>query len=65
MAHYALLCPPLPGHINPMAVLARELTARGHRVTFLGFPDMGPRLPPDLAFQPFAQSDQPPGSLDG
>jgi MGT family glycosyltransferase len=46
-----------------MAVLARELEGRGHRVTFLGFPDMAPRLPAGLAFQPFAERDQPLGSL--
>jgi MGT family glycosyltransferase len=47
-----------------MAALARELIGRGHRVTFLGFPDLRPRLPADLDFQPFAEGDQPPGSLD-
>lgn len=46
-----------------MAVLARELESRGQRVTFLGFPDMAPRLPDGLAFQPFAEREQPPGSL--
>ena len=47
-----------------MSVLARELTGRGHRVTFLGFPDMRPRLPPDLDFEVFGSSDQPLGSLE-
>ncbi len=47
-----------------MSVLARELIGRGHRVTFLGFPDMRPRLAGDLDFQPFGERDQPPGSLD-
>ena len=47
-----------------MAVLARTLERRGHRTTFLGFPDMAPRLPPGLSFRPFAEQDQPPGSLD-
>lgn len=63
MAHYAILCPPLPGHINPMAALARELMRRGHRITFLGFPDMAGRVSPDLAFQPFGEADWPQGSL--
>lgn len=63
MAHFGLLCPPLPGHINPMAVLARELQGRGHRVTFLGFPDMCAGLPADLAFRPFGGGDWPEGSL--
>jgi MGT family glycosyltransferase len=63
VAHFAFACPPLPGHINPMAALARELAGRGHRITFVGFPDMGPRLPADLAFVGFGEGDCPPGSL--
>ena len=64
MAHFGILCPPLPGHINPMAVLARELAQRGHRVAFFGFPDMQPRLPADLSFHAFGESDWPKGSLE-
>src|SRR4051794_26833365 len=33
MANLGLVCPPLPGHLHPMAVLGRELQARGHKVT--------------------------------
>jgi zeaxanthin glucosyltransferase len=29
------ICPNLPGHLNPMTALARELQARGHDVLFL------------------------------
>jgi zeaxanthin glucosyltransferase len=29
------ICPNLPGHINPMSALARQLQARGHEVVFL------------------------------
>jgi MGT family glycosyltransferase len=47
-----------------MAVLGRELMGRGHRVTFFGFPDMAPRLPPGLAFQAVGERDQPLGSLE-
>ena len=47
-----------------MAVLGRELMGRGHRVTFFGFPDMAPRLPPRLAFQAVGENDQPLGSLE-
>lgn len=63
MGHFGFLCPPLPGHINPMTVLARALVERGHKVTFLGFPDMAAMLPHDFAFLPFGAADQPPGSL--
>jgi MGT family glycosyltransferase len=33
MSHYGLLCPPTPGHINPMTALGRTLRGRGHTVT--------------------------------
>ena len=29
------ICPNLPGHINPMTALARQLQARNHEVVFL------------------------------
>ena len=64
MAHFGVLCPPLPGHINPMSVLAKALAARGHQVTFLGFPDMRDKLPQGLAFRSFGEGDRPLGSLD-
>lgn len=64
MAHFAILCPPLPGHINPMTVLARELEARGHRLTFLGFPDMKQRIAEGLGFAPFGGDEWPEGSLE-
>jgi MGT family glycosyltransferase len=63
MAHFAICCPPLPGHINPMTVLARELVERGHRATFLGFPDMRARLAEDLEFVSFGEAGRPLGSL--
>lgn len=33
---------PLAGHINPMIALARKLQSRGHEITFIGIPDVGP-----------------------
>jgi len=29
------ICPPVPGHFNPMTALARQLQARNHDVVFL------------------------------
>jgi MGT family glycosyltransferase len=37
--HYAFLCPPLTGHVKPLAALARELETRGHRATFVHHED--------------------------
>jgi zeaxanthin glucosyltransferase len=39
MAHFAVLAPPLTGHFKPLAALARELSARGHRATFVHLPE--------------------------
>jgi UDP:flavonoid glycosyltransferase YjiC (YdhE family) len=47
-----------------MVVLARELTSRGHSVTFIGFPDMRAQLPCDLHFASFGDRSQPLGSLE-
>lgn len=41
--HVALVCPDLPGHLNPMATLGRELAARGHRVSLVGSPRARPK----------------------
>lgn len=38
MANLALVCPPLPGHLNPMLTLGRALKKRGHRVTVFNIP---------------------------
>jgi len=38
MAKLALVCPPLPGHLNPIAVLGRVLRSRGHSVSVFQIP---------------------------
>lgn len=42
MAHFAILAPPLTGHVKPLAALASELARRGHRATFVHHRDAGP-----------------------
>ncbi|BAZ45505.1 glycosyltransferase, MGT family protein [Chondrocystis sp. NIES-4102] len=42
MKHFGILCPPSPGHLNPMASLGYELQRRGHRVTLIGLLDTQP-----------------------
>ena len=34
MGHVGIICPNVPGHLNPMAALADAIRTRGHRVTF-------------------------------
>jgi MGT family glycosyltransferase len=46
-----------------MTVLARELMKRGHRVTFMGFPDMRAKLAEELSFIAFGEADWPLDSL--
>ena len=44
MAKLALVCPPLPGHLNPMAVLGRSLQSRGHCVSVFQIPELEPSV---------------------
>lgn len=63
--HFAVLAPPLAGHLNPLAVLARELGRRGHRLTYLHMPDAGRLVPPGaMAFEPVGADSYPTGALD-
>lgn len=64
MTHFGIICPPVSGHLNPMAALGRELQQRGHRVTFFQMPDVEAKvLAEGLEFCPIGQSDHPVGSL--
>ena len=38
--HIALICPQLPGHLNPMTTLGQALVKQGHRVSIAGFPEL-------------------------
>ena len=63
MTHFGVLCPPVPGHLNPMTSLGRELQRRGHRVTFLAILDVEAKvLSEGLNFYPIGQSNAPLGS---
>lgn len=53
--HVALVCPAVPGHLNPMTTLGAELARRGHRVTLFSTPgaaDKAARC--GLGFRPIA-----------
>ncbi|MBP0449334.1 glycosyltransferase family 1 protein [Kitasatospora sp. RG8] len=48
MSRFLLVVPPLTGHVNPVAGIARELTARGHEVAWTGTESvLRPLLGPD------------------
>jgi UDP:flavonoid glycosyltransferase YjiC (YdhE family) len=38
MAIIGTICPNIPGHLNPLTTLCRELQRRGHRVIFYQLP---------------------------
>ncbi|MEP9350360.1 glycosyltransferase [Xanthobacter sp. KR7-225] len=64
MTHFAVVAPPLPGHYNPLLVLARALGRRGHRVTFLHMADAGRLVAGKGAdFHAVGQGTYPAGAL--
>jgi MGT family glycosyltransferase len=44
MAHFGVLSYKGSGHLNPLMALSRQLTARGHRVTFFLHPELEQRI---------------------
>ncbi|QRG05706.1 glycosyltransferase family 1 protein [Xanthobacter dioxanivorans] len=65
MTHFAVVAPPLPGHYNPLLVLARELAARGHRVTFVHMADAARLVAGKGAeFAAVGAADHPAGALN-
>ncbi|MBW4604652.1 MAG: glycosyltransferase [Calothrix sp. FI2-JRJ7] len=64
MTHFGVICPPYPGHLNPLAALARELQSRGHYVTFLQIPDLELKVQLEgVNFYPIGQNIYRPGSI--
>ncbi len=65
MAHFAFVCVPTTGHINPLVATAKELVARGHSATFFHHPDLEPVIRgAGVAFHPIGSAFGGPGSLD-
>jgi zeaxanthin glucosyltransferase len=64
MAHFGIICPPYPGHLNPLSALGRELQNRGHQVTVLQVSDLESKIRSEgLGFCPIGQATYQPGSL--
>jgi zeaxanthin glucosyltransferase len=56
---------PIVGHLNPMTTLARRLQSRGHKVVFIGVPDVEPfARTAGLNFVPFCENEYPAGSIE-
>ncbi len=64
MTHFGIICPPYPGHLNPLSALGRELQSRGHRVTFLQIPDLEVKVRSEgLNFYPIGEASYQPGTM--
>jgi zeaxanthin glucosyltransferase len=56
---------PVPGHLNPMSVLARKLQSRNHEVVLICLPDTEPFVrAAGLSFLPCCENEFPIGSVD-
>lgn len=65
MAHFAIICPPISGHLDPLAAVGRALVKRGHRVTVFHVRDLEPKVRAhQLDFIPLGNADFPPGTLN-
>lgn len=63
MTHFGIICPPGPGHLNPMTALGRELKRRGHKVTIFGIVDAKSYAEAaSLEFWALAESEYPLGT---
>jgi zeaxanthin glucosyltransferase len=64
MSRFGIICPPITGHVNPLAALGRVLTGRGHRVTFFHIADLEPKVrAEELEFVALESNRFPPGRL--
>jgi zeaxanthin glucosyltransferase len=63
--HFAVLCPSLSGHLNPMMALCRELERRGHRITFYQLAHCRPKVEgAGFACRVFAEQDLSPQAIE-
>jgi len=64
MAHFAVVAPAFYSHFNTLSVLALELVARGHRVTFMHRPDAAAYVrDARIGFHAIGAASHPEGSL--
>ncbi|MDQ2777712.1 MAG: glycosyltransferase [Acidobacteriota bacterium] len=64
MAHFGIICPPVSGHLDPLAAVGRVLSRRGHRVTVFQVRDLEAKVRSHtLDFISLGDSDFPCGTL--
>lgn len=65
MAHFAIICPPVSGHLDPLAAVGRALLRSRHRVTVFHVRDLEPKVRSHgLEFVPLGNDDFPAGTLN-
>ena len=61
----AFVSVPVPGHLNPMSILARKLQSRNHEIVFMCLPDTEPLVrAAGLPFLPCCENEFPIGSVN-
>ncbi|MDQ2948797.1 MAG: glycosyl transferase family 1 [Acidobacteriota bacterium] len=64
MAHFGIICPPVSGHLDPLAAVGRALLRRGHRVTVFQVRDLEAKVRSHtLEFASVGDDDFPGGTL--
>ena len=64
MKHFGIITPPVPGHVHPMAALARELMRRGHRATWFHVQDLRKKVESEgIPFHAVGLDEYPEGYL--
>ena len=64
MPHFGVICPPITGHVNPLAAVGRALVRRGHQVTLFHVQDMETKARSEgLQFAALGHQDYPLGTL--
>lgn len=65
MTHFAIICPPATGHLNPMTALGYELQKHGHKITLLGVADAKNKaVAAGLDFCPLGNAEFPEGAIE-
>ena len=64
MAHFAIICPPVSGHLDPLAAIGRALLRRGHQATVFHVRDLESKVRAHgLSFVSLGDKDFPGGTL--
>jgi MGT family glycosyltransferase len=64
--HFGFISSPVPGHLNPLCTLARELVRQGHKATFFNIPDTEKKIRAEgLDFAAIGENEFPKDCWEG